>query len=101
MRMRGIPFNADSKELAADIEFLWDCQGSECSVCGVEIVLGSRGGRAAADAAQLDALNPSRPYQQGNMSFLCAPCNGSKGDLTIETTRRLYQFLLEEVDVDH
>jgi len=101
MRRRGIPFNADSKELAATLEFLWDCNGGECALCGTEIVLSSSEGPNAADAAHLDALDPSRPYQLGNATFLCAPCNVSKGDLTIETAQRLYRFLREEVNVDH
>jgi len=101
MKKRRILFDNSPKELAATLEFLWDCQGSECDLCGTEIALSSSEGRSAADAAHLDATDPRRPYELGNMRFLCAPCNNSKGDSTLEAAQRLYHYLREEVGIDH
>ena len=76
------------------LETIWKTGGEKCALCGVNIELRHPGGRTHPNAAQLDCVIPSKGYVEGNMTFLCAPCNRMKDKHTAETATRLAAFLL-------
>jgi hypothetical protein len=58
--------------------------------CSKKIELGA--GTNNPICAHLDATDPTYPYSESNMEFLCAPCNNLKGNHTPETAAALVEY---------
>lgn len=73
-----------------EIKEQWISQNSLCALSGIEIRLNGQN-ETYFDLASLDRIDSSKPYQKGNIQFVCLPLNLAKNTQTNDEFKKFLE----------